>query len=127
LASALCGGATSLTQLVIYRLIQGVCGGAGLVPLSQSVLLRINPPEQHGQAVALWGTGVMLGPIFGPMLRDGLIAASSGRGIFPEVPRAGERPRGLPQARPGEHLESPTIAMHPIDSLRPAIPSHSQR
>jgi len=108
-------------------MIQGVCGGAGLVPLSQSVPLRINPPEQHGQAVALWGTGVMLGPIFGPMLRDGLIAASSGRGIFPEVPRAGERPRGLPQARPGEHLESPTIAMHPIDSLRPAIPSHSQR
>jgi MFS family permease len=47
---------------VIYRLIQGVCG-AGLVPLSQSVLLQINPPERHGQAVAIWGTGVMLGPI----------------------------------------------------------------
>jgi MFS transporter, DHA2 family, multidrug resistance protein len=45
LASALCGSATSLAQLVIYRLLQGVCGAA-LVPLSQSVLLQINPPER---------------------------------------------------------------------------------
>jgi len=45
LASALCGSATSLTQLVIYRVLQGACG-AGLVPLSQSVLLQINPPER---------------------------------------------------------------------------------
>jgi len=49
-----------LTQLVIYRLLQGACG-AGLVPLSQAVLIQINPPERHGQAVAVWGTGVMLG------------------------------------------------------------------
>jgi len=60
LASALCGSATSLTQLVIYRLLQGACG-AGLVPLSQAVLMQINPPERHGQAVAIWGMGVMLG------------------------------------------------------------------
>jgi MFS transporter, DHA2 family, multidrug resistance protein len=70
LASALCGSATSLTQLVIYRLLQGAFG-AGLVPLSQSVLMQINPPERHGQAVAVWGTGVMLGPIFGPLLGAG--------------------------------------------------------
>ena len=51
LASALCGSATSLAQLVIYRVLQGVCGAA-LVPLSQSVLLQINPPERHARAMA---------------------------------------------------------------------------
>jgi DHA2 family multidrug resistance protein len=81
LASALCGSATSLTQLVIYRLLQGACG-AGLVPLSQSVLMQINPPERHGQAVAIWGTGVMLGPIFGPMLGGWLTEDYSWRWIF---------------------------------------------
>jgi MFS transporter, DHA2 family, multidrug resistance protein len=81
LASALCGSATSLTQLVIYRLLQGACG-AGLVPLSQSVLMQINPPERHGQAIAVWGIGVMLGPIFGPMLGGWLTQDYSWRWIF---------------------------------------------
>jgi MFS transporter, DHA2 family, multidrug resistance protein len=49
LASALCGSATSLAQLVIYRVLQGVCGAA-LVPLSLSVLLHINPRERHALA-----------------------------------------------------------------------------
>jgi MFS transporter, DHA2 family, multidrug resistance protein len=61
LASALCGIATSLAQLVIYRVLQGVCGAA-LVPLSQSVLLQINPPERHARAMAVWGAGTILGP-----------------------------------------------------------------
>ena len=81
LASALCGSATTLTQLVIYRLLQGACG-AGLVPLSQSVLMQINPPERHGQAIAVWGIGVMLGPIFGPMLGGWLTQDYSWRWIF---------------------------------------------
>jgi DHA2 family multidrug resistance protein len=81
LASALCGSATSLTQLVIYRLLQGACG-AGLVPLSQSVLMQINPPERHGQAIAVWGIGVMLGPIFGPMLGGWLTEDYNWRWIF---------------------------------------------
>jgi MFS transporter, DHA2 family, multidrug resistance protein len=81
LASALCGSATSLTQLVVYRLLQGACG-AGLVPLSQSVLMQINPPERHGQAIAVWGIGVMLGPIFGPMLGGWLTQDYSWRWIF---------------------------------------------
>jgi MFS transporter, DHA2 family, multidrug resistance protein len=81
LASALCGSATSLNELVVYRLLQGVCG-AGLVPLSQSVLMQINPPERHGQAIAVWGIGVMLGPIFGPMLGGWLTENYSWRWIF---------------------------------------------
>ena len=67
LASALCGAATSLSQLVAYRLLQGVCGAA-LVPLSQAVLFQINPPERHAKAMAVWGMGVILGPIIGPAL-----------------------------------------------------------
>ena len=80
-ASALCGSATSLTELVIFRLLQGIFG-AGLVPLSQSVLLQINPPERHGQAIAVWGIGVMLGPIFGPMLGGWLTEDYNWRWIF---------------------------------------------
>src|SRR5712672_3832567 len=66
-ASALCGSATGLSQLVIYRLLQGICGAA-LVPLSQAVLFQINPPERHAKAMAVWGMGVILGPIIGPAL-----------------------------------------------------------
>jgi MFS transporter, DHA2 family, multidrug resistance protein len=80
-ASALCGSATSLSELVIYRLLQGICG-AGLVPLSQSVLMQINPPERHGQAIAVWGIGVMLGPILGPMLGGWLTQDYNWRWIF---------------------------------------------
>src|SRR5258708_38032406 len=65
IASSLCGSATSLIQLVLYRVLQGICGAA-LVPLSQSVLFRSNPPERHGRAMAIWGMGTMLGPIIGP-------------------------------------------------------------
>ena len=81
IASALCGAATSLTQLVIYRLLQGVCGAA-LVPLSQSVLLHINPPERHAKAMAVWGMGVILGPIIGPALGGWLTDDYSWRWVF---------------------------------------------
>src|SRR5437016_737761 len=67
LASALCGAATSLAEMVVYRLLQGICGAA-LVPLAQSVLLQINPPERHAKAMSVWGMGVILGPIIGPAL-----------------------------------------------------------
>ncbi len=81
MASALCGAATSLSQLVAFRVMQGVCGAA-LVPLSQSVLFQINPPERHGQAMAVWGIGVMVGPITGPALGGWLTDEYSWRWVF---------------------------------------------
>ncbi len=66
-ASALCGAATSLSQLVLYRVLQGVCG-AGLVPLGQATLFTIYPRERHGHAMAIFSTGAMMGPIIGPTL-----------------------------------------------------------
>jgi MFS transporter, DHA2 family, multidrug resistance protein len=80
-ASALCGAATSLAQLVIFRLLQGVCGAA-LVPLSQAVLFQINPPERHAQAMAVWGMGVILGPIIGPALGGYLTDYYNWRWVF---------------------------------------------
>ena len=65
--SMLCGAAQSLAQIVVFRLLQGMFGAA-LVPLSQATLLDIYPPEQRGFAMAIWGMGVMLGPIMGPTL-----------------------------------------------------------
>jgi len=65
--SALCGAATSLSQLVIFRLMQGVCS-AGLVPLGQATLFTIYPRERHGHAMAIFSTGAMMGPIIGPTL-----------------------------------------------------------
>src|SRR5947208_1909313 len=67
IASALCGAATSLNQLVLYRVLQGVCS-AGLVPLGQATLFTIYPREKHGQAMAIFSTGAMMGPILGPTL-----------------------------------------------------------
>ncbi|MCW8306771.1 DHA2 family efflux MFS transporter permease subunit [Acidiphilium sp. PA] len=65
--SMMCGIATSLGEMVVDRLFQGMFGAA-LVPLSQSTMLDIYPPEKRGQAMAIWGIGVMVGPILGPTL-----------------------------------------------------------
>ncbi|HEX5317664.1 MAG TPA: MDR family MFS transporter [Stellaceae bacterium] len=81
LASALCGSATSLVQLVIYRILQGICGAA-LVPLSQSTLLQTEPPERHARAMAIWGIGTMLGPIIGPALGGWLTDNFTWRWVF---------------------------------------------
>lgn len=80
-ASMLCGAATSLPEIVIFRLLQGVFG-AGLVPLSQAVLLDTYPKEQHGSAMAIWGMGVMLGPILGPTLGGYLTEYYNWRWVF---------------------------------------------
>jgi DHA2 family multidrug resistance protein len=81
LASALCGLAQSLEQMVLFRLFQGVFG-ASLVPLSQAVLLDINPREKQGQAMAIWGVGVMVGPILGPTLGGWLTQNYDWRWVF---------------------------------------------
>lgn len=65
--SMLCGVAQNLEQLVLFRVLQGAFG-AFLVPLSQAVLLDVYPPARHGWAMAVWGVGVMVGPICGPSL-----------------------------------------------------------
>jgi DHA2 family multidrug resistance protein len=81
IASALCGLATSLAGIVAARLLQGIFGAA-LVPLSQAVLLDINPPERVGQAMAIWGAGIMVGPILGPMLGGWLTENFDWRWVF---------------------------------------------
>src|SRR5436305_7437340 len=80
-ASMLCGIAQSLEQMVLFRLLQGVFGAA-LVPLSQSTMLDIYPPEQRGSAMALWGVGVMVGPILGPTLGGYLTDLYTWRYVF---------------------------------------------
>jgi DHA2 family multidrug resistance protein len=79
--SMLCGAAQSLEQIVLFRLLQGVFG-ASLVPLSQAVLLDTYPTEQHGSAMAIWGVGVMVGPILGPSLGGWLTEYYNWRWVF---------------------------------------------
>ncbi|MCD6679830.1 MAG: DHA2 family efflux MFS transporter permease subunit [Burkholderiaceae bacterium] len=81
ITSMLCGAAQNLTQIVLFRLLQGVFG-ASLVPLSQAVLLDTYPREQHGSAMALWGLGVMVGPILGPTLGGWLTEYYNWRWVF---------------------------------------------
>lgn len=81
LTSMLCGAAQSLDQIVIFRLFQGIFG-ACLVPLSQSVLLDTYPKEKHGSAMAIWGMGVMVGPILGPSLGGWLTEYYNWRWVF---------------------------------------------
>ncbi|HKJ95689.1 MAG TPA: DHA2 family efflux MFS transporter permease subunit [Gammaproteobacteria bacterium] len=81
LASVACGLAQSLGQIVLFRLLQGVFG-AGLVPLSQAVLLDTFPRERHGSAMAMWGVGVMVGPILGPTLGGYLTEVYDWRWVF---------------------------------------------
>jgi DHA2 family multidrug resistance protein len=81
ITSALCGAADSLAQIVVFRTLQGLCGAA-LIPLSQAILLDINPKERHGRAMAIWGMGVVLGPILGPLLGGWLTEDYSWRWVF---------------------------------------------
>ncbi len=80
-ASMACGAATSLFQIVLFRVAQGVFGAA-LVPLSQATLLDINPREKYGQAMAIWGAGIMVGPIMGPTLGGWLTENYNWRWVF---------------------------------------------
>jgi DHA2 family multidrug resistance protein len=81
IASMLCGAAQSLTQIVLFRLLQGMFSAA-LVPLSQATLLDIYPHERRGFAMAIWGMGVMIGPIMGPTLGGFLTEHYNWRWVF---------------------------------------------
>ena len=80
-ASALCGVADSLGEIVVFRIVQGMFGAA-LVPLSQSVMYELYPPEQRAKAMGLWTMGVMMGPICGPILGGWLTENYTWRWVF---------------------------------------------
>jgi DHA2 family multidrug resistance protein len=81
IASVLCATATSLTEMVVFRGLQGI-SGAFIVPLAQATLFDINPREKHGQAMALFGGGIMIGPILGPVLGGWLTDNYNWRWVF---------------------------------------------
>jgi len=80
-SSALCGAATSLPMLILARVIQGAGGGA-LQPIAQAVLLESFPPEKRGQAMAIYGMGIIVAPIIGPTLGGWITDNYSWRWIF---------------------------------------------
>lgn len=80
-ASIMCGFATSLTELVIYRIGQGAFG-APLVPLSQAIVLAVFPRRLHATATAIWGMGVVFGPVIGPTVGGYLSETYDWRWVF---------------------------------------------
>jgi DHA2 family multidrug resistance protein len=80
-ASMMCGAAQSLEQLVVFRLLQGMCGAA-IAPLSQATMLDIYPFSRRAQAMAIFSMGVTMGPIMGPTLGGYLTDAYSWRWVF---------------------------------------------
>jgi MFS transporter, DHA2 family, multidrug resistance protein len=81
LSSALCGMATSLSQLILFRVIQGLAGG-GLQPSSQGVLLDAFPPKRQGVAMTLFGLAVLIAPVVGPTLGGWITDQYSWRWVF---------------------------------------------
>jgi MFS transporter, DHA2 family, multidrug resistance protein len=81
LGSALCGSATSLGQLILFRVLQGLAGG-GLQPSSQGVLLDAFPPEKQGIAMTLFGLAALLAPVVGPTLGGWITDSYSWRWVF---------------------------------------------
>ncbi len=81
LASMLCGLAQNLTEMVAFRALQGVAG-AFIAPLSQSFMLDATRPSRHPQIMAIWGMGIMIGPILGPILGGWLTETANWRWVF---------------------------------------------
>jgi len=80
-SSLLCGTAWSLTSLIFFRVFQGI-GGGGLQPLSQSILLEIFPKEKYGTAMAIYGMGIIMAPILGPIMGGWIADNLSWRWIY---------------------------------------------
>jgi DHA2 family multidrug resistance protein len=80
-ASLLCGIASNLDELVLFRLLQGAAGSA-LVPMAQATLLDIHPPEEHGKAMAVFGLAAIMGPLAGPVLGGWLTENLSWHWVF---------------------------------------------
>jgi DHA2 family multidrug resistance protein len=80
-ASFLCGCATSLEFMIFARILQGLGGGA-LMPISQAILLESFPPNKRGMAMAIWGLGIIIAPILGPVLGGWITDNYSWQWIF---------------------------------------------
>jgi DHA2 family multidrug resistance protein len=80
-SSFLCGAAPTLPLLILFRLLQGACGGS-LAPLSQAVLLEAFPPESRGKAMGFWGLGIVVAPVLGPVFGGWLTDSYSWRWVF---------------------------------------------
>jgi MFS transporter, DHA2 family, multidrug resistance protein len=81
LASLACGVAPNLPVLLFFRVVQGAAGG-GLQPLSQAIMLEAFPPEKRGKAMAMWGLGIVVAPMLGPVLGGWLTDTYSWRWLF---------------------------------------------
>lgn len=80
-ASMLCGAAINMPMLIVARIFQGI-GGGGMQPLSQAILLESFPPTEHGKAMAVYGTGIVVAPVIGPTLGGWITDSYSWRWIF---------------------------------------------
>lgn len=79
--SGLCGIAQNLEELVIFRFLQGMFGSS-LIPISQVILMTLNPPEERGKSMAIFGLGFIMGPLIGPLLGGWLTENYSWHWVF---------------------------------------------
>src|SRR5271163_3579044 len=80
-ASGLCGAAASLTQIVMFRLLQGAAGAA-MIPSSKAIMMETFPPEEQGMAMSVWGMGMLTSPMAGPTLGGWITYNWTWRWIF---------------------------------------------
>ena len=81
ISSMLCGMAQNITQMVLFRALQGL-SGSFISPLSQAAMLDINRPSRQAQMMAIWGMGIMVGPILGPIIGGWLTENWNWRWVF---------------------------------------------